>query len=311
MTTLFRRQHLPELDGATTWLGSEPLTPAGLRGRVVLVDFWTLTCINWLRTEPYVRAWSQAYRDDGLVVIGVHTPEFAFEHEVDLVRRAIAERGIEHPVAVDNGYRVWRAFDNHYWPALYLADVEGVVRDTQFGEGRYQHVERRLQDLLGVDRPLVADTVTGQGVEAAADWAHLRTPETYLGSERGERFDPAAGGSPEQLHPDSWTVAGRWTTEPEDVVLDGAGSSIAVRFAARDAHLVLSTAGAAPISFRVLLDGVAPGSSRGVDVDEQGNGVLAGGRLYSLVRQDGPVLERTVSVTFAAPGARAHVLTFG
>jgi thiol-disulfide isomerase/thioredoxin len=312
MTTLFRRLHLPLLDGATAWLNSEPLDPAGLRGRVVLIDFWTLTCINWLRTEPYVRAWSQAYRDDGLVVIGVHTPEFSFEHDLDLVRRATGERGIDHPVAVDNEYRVWRAFDNHYWPALYFVDADGVIRDSHFGEGRYEQSERLIQRLLGIHRDPVS--VDGVGVEAAADWAHLRTPETYLGHERGERFDSSGGRPgelPERLPVGHWALAGTWTTEPEDVVLDEAGGSIALRFSARDAHLVLSPAGRQPIPFRVLLDGEAPGRSHGVDVDEQGNGLLEAGRLYSLVRQAGEVRERTVTITFHEAGARAHAFTFG
>ncbi|WP_138757439.1 thioredoxin [Modestobacter altitudinis] len=304
MTTLFRRLHMPPLDGATAWLNSAPLDPAGLRGKVVLVDFWTLTCINWLRTAPWVRAWAQAYRDDGLVVIGVHTPEFGFEHDLDLVRRAVRERGIDHPVAVDNGYRVWRAFDNHYWPALYFVDTDGVVRDSHVGEGRYEQSERRLQRLLGIDRPFVS--VEGEGDEAAADWDHLRTPETYLGAERGGRPD-----APGELRLGSWALTGRWTTEPEDVVCDEPGGSINFRFSARDAHLVLSSAGPAPIHFQVLLDGEAPGRSRGVDVDEQGNGVLDGGRLYQLVRQDGEVRERTLTLTSSAAGARAHVFTFG
>src|SRR3954447_18185401 len=177
---------MPALDAATAWLNSAPLGPAELRGHVVLVDFWTFTCINWLRTEPYVRAWSQAYRDDGLVVIGVHTPEFSFEHDVDRVRRAVRERGIDHPVVVDDGYRIWRAFDNHYWPALYLVDRDGRIRDQHFGEGRYAQSERTIQRLLGVERDLVQ--VASTGVEAEADWANLRSPETYLGYARGENF---------------------------------------------------------------------------------------------------------------------------
>ncbi len=177
--SLFAKVHMPRLDGATGWLNSEPLDPAGLRGSVVLVNFWTLTCINWLRQEPYVRAWSQAYREDGLVVIGAHTPEFSFEHDVDLVRRAVGEREIDYPVALDNDYGVWSAFDNHYWPALYFVDREGIIRDEHFGEGRYEQSERVIQDLLGVERELVQ--VVGVGVEAEADWDQLRTPETYLG----------------------------------------------------------------------------------------------------------------------------------
>jgi thiol-disulfide isomerase/thioredoxin len=185
---------MPSLDGATGWLNSEPLGPAELRGHVVLVNFWTLTCINWLRQEPHVRAWSHAYRDDGLVVIGVHTPEFSFEHELDRVRQATKEREIDYPVAVDNDYEIWRAFDNHYWPALYFVDPDGVVRDQHFGEGRYQESERVIQQLLGVERELVP--VEGLGVEAEADWDNLRTPETYLGYGRSERFrtgSPAVG----------------------------------------------------------------------------------------------------------------------
>jgi thiol-disulfide isomerase/thioredoxin len=318
MTTLFRRVHMPSFGGATAWLNSEPLDPAGLRGQVVLVDFWTLTCINWLRTAPYVRAWAQAYRDDGLVVIGVHTPEFAFEHEVDLVRSAVAERGIHHPVAVDNDYGVWSAFANHYWPALYFVDRDGVIRDSHFGEGRYEQSERQLQRLLGVDRQLVP--VQGEGVEAEADWDHLRTPETYLGAERSERFAGPGGAGPDEsgtyelpdrLRLNRWALAGGWTTAPEHVVVDRAGGSIAVRFSARDAHLVMAPGAAGPIPFRVLLDGAAPGASHGVDVDEQGNGVLREGRLYQLVRQSGGVRERTLEVTFLEPGAQAHAFTFG
>ncbi|WP_448624655.1 redoxin domain-containing protein [Geodermatophilus sp. URMC 64] len=312
MTTLFRRVHMPSFDAATAWLNSEPLDPAGLRGSVVLVDFWTLTCINWLRQEPYVRAWSRAYRADGLVVIGVHTPEFAFEHDVDLVREAVEERGIDYPVAVDNEYGVWSAFDNHYWPALYFVDREGLIRDSHFGEGRYEESERLLQQLLGIDRPLVP--VEGQGPEAAADWDNLRTAETYLGSERGERFDSPGGRPyqlPERLRRNHWALAGEWTIEPEDVVLDQAGGSIVFRFDARDAHLVLSSAGGEPIPFRVLLDGEPPGASHGVDVDEQGNGVLRHGRMYQLVRQHDGVRERTLEITFLEPGARAHAFTFG
>src|SRR5262249_6206975 len=208
--TVFESVHMPSLDGATAWLNSEPLSPAELRGRVVLVDFWTLTCINWLRTEPYVRAWSQAYRDDGLVVVGVHTPEFSFEHELEGVRQATKERAIDYPVALDNDYAVWRAFDNHYWPALYFVDSEGVIRDHHFGERRYELSERVIQRLLGVERELVS--VEGVGVEAEADWDDLRTAETYLGSARGEG---RARGYPERLPLDQWALDGDWTTERE------------------------------------------------------------------------------------------------
>ena len=291
---MFERVHMPSLSGAIEWLGSEALGPDELRGHVVLVDFWTLTCINWLRTEPYVRAWSRAYRDDGLIVIGVHTPEFSFEHELDRVREATKERKIDYPVALDNDYAVWSAFDNHYWPALYFVDADGMIRDHHFGEGRYEQSERVIQALLGVERELVS--VEGVGVEAEADWDHLRTPETYLGYARRE-------------HPVA--LSGEWTTGPESVVLDQGAGSIAYRFHARDAHLVLSTSAREPVPFRVLLDGGAPGPSRGLDVNEDGSGWLRDGRLYQLVREHDTVRERTLEITFLEPGAEAYVFTFG
>ena len=290
---------MPSLGGATGWLNSEPLGPTELRGHVVLVNFWTLTCINWLRQEPYVRAWSQVYRGDGLVVIGVHTPEFSFEHDVDLVRQAIEQRAIDYPVAVDNDYEIWSAFANHYWPALYFVDSDGVIRDDHFGEGRYEESERVIQQLLGIERELVS--VEGIGVEAQADWDHLGTPETYLGYARGEQFGSR----------DEPALDGEWTVGAEKVVLDQAGGSIALRFDARDAHLVLSAGGRGPIPFRVLLDGEAPGQSHGVDVDADGNGALEDGRLYQLVRQHDAVRQRTLQITFLEPGAEAYVFTFG
>jgi thiol-disulfide isomerase/thioredoxin len=315
---VFERLRMPSLRGATEWLNSEPLGPAELRGHVVLVNFWTLTCINWLRQEPYVRAWSQAYRDDGLVVIGVHTPEFSFEHKIDGVRRATRERAIEYPIVVDNDYEIWSAFDNHYWPALYFVDVDGIIRDHHFGEGRYEQSERVIQRLLGVERELVS--VEGRGVEAEADWDHLRTPETYLGYERGEHFASPDGAAlderraydlPERLRLNQWALAGDWTIRSENVVLDQAGGSIAYRFDARDAHLVLSPGAREPIPFRVLLDGEPPGASHGVDVDEDGNGLLRDGRLYQLAREQDAVRERMLEITFLEPGAEAYVFTFG
>jgi thiol-disulfide isomerase/thioredoxin len=293
---LFERVHMPSFAGATEWLNSEPLGPAELRGHVVLVNFWTWTCINWLRQEPYVRAWSQAYRDDGLVVIGVHTPEFSFEHDIDGVRQAIADRAIDYPVAVDNDYEIWGAFANHYWPALYFVDAEGVIRDQHFGEGRYEKSERLIQKLLGVERDLAL--VEGLGVEAAADWDYLRTPETYLGSWRSDRSG-------------HWALTGEWTIGRENVVLDEGGGSIAFRFHARDAHLVLSSGAREPVPFRVLLDGKAPGRSHGVDVDQDGNGVLRDGRMYQLVRQHDAVRDRTLEITFLEAGAEAYSFTFG
>ena len=309
---------MPSLEGATGWLDSEPLGRSDLEGHVVVVNFWTLTCINWLRTEPHVRAWSHAYRDDGLIVIGVHTPEFTFEQEPDRVRLATAQRGIDYPVALDNRYEIWNAFDNHYWPALYFVDRAGVVRDHHFGEGRYEESERVIQGLLGVERGLVS--VAGSGVEAEADWEHLLSPETYLGFERSERFAAAQGAAfgehrtyraPESLHLNQWALAGEWTIGRENGVLEQPGGSILYRFHARDAHLVLSPGAREPIPFRVLLDGEPPGGSAGVDVDADGNGLLREGRMYQLVRQPGEVGERTLEITFAEPGAEAYVFTFG
>ena len=304
--TLLGRLRLPSLGGATAWLNSEPLSSGELHGRVVVFNFWTLTCINWLRQAPYVRTWSQAYRDDGLVVIGVHTPEFSFEHEIDRVRQATQARAIEYPVALDNNYGIWSAFDNNAWPALYFVDSEGLIRDEHFGEGRYEQSERVIQRLLGIERELV--NVDGLGVEAQAEWDHLETPETYLGSARSEN---RADARPEELRLNHWAVAGEWTIKRENVVLDQAGGSIAYRFHARDAHLVLSPGAREPIPFRLLLDGEAPRPSHGVDVDEDGNGLLRDGRLYQLVRQHDGVRERTLEITFLEPGAEAYAFTFG
>ncbi|SCL38864.1 AhpC/TSA family protein [Micromonospora rhizosphaerae] len=316
--TLSERLHMPSLGGATEWLNTEPLSPTELRGHAVLVNFWTLTCINWLRQEPYVRAWWQAYRNDGLVVIGVHTPEFSFEHEIDRVRPAITARAIDYPVAVDNDYEIWSAFDNHYWPALYFIDADGIIREQHFGEGRYEQSERVIQRLLGVERELVP--VEGLGVEAEADWDHLRTPETYLGYGRSAHFASPEGTAyderrayelPDRLGFNHWALGGEWTIRREDVVLDQTGGSIAYRFHARDAHLVLSPGARESIPFRVLLDGEAPGPSHGVDVDEDGNGLLRDGRLYHLVREHDDVRERTLEITFLEPGAEAYAFTFG
>jgi hypothetical protein len=251
-------------------------------------------------------------------VIGVHTPEFSFEHEIELVWRATEERAIDYPVAVDNDYAIWRAFDNHYWPALYFVDSDGLVGDQHFGEGRYEQSERVIQRLLGIQRELVS--VEGVGVEAEADWEHLRTPETYLGYERGDQFASPDGATfdqrrayelPERLHLNHWALAGEWTIGRERVVLDQAGGAIAYRFRARDAHLVLSRGAGGPIPFRVLLDGQAPGPAHGVDIDPDGNGLLADCRLYQLVRAHDAVRDRTLEIAFWEPGAEAYVFTFG
>ena len=271
---------MPSPHRATEWLNSAPLGLAELRGHVVLVDFWTLTCINWLRTAPYVRGWSQAYRGDGLVVIGVHTPEFSFEHDIDRVRQATTERGIDYPVAVDNDYAIWTAFDNHYWPALYFVDADGIIRDTHFGEGRYERSQRIIQRLLGVERELVS--VDGLGVEAAADWDHLRTPETYLGYERSEHFASPEGAAfdrrrayqlPDRLRSNQWALAGEWTIGGENVVLDRAGGSIAT--ASTPATRIWCCRPARASRSPSACSSTAPlRPSHGVDVDVDGSGLL-------------------------------------
>ena len=300
---------MPSLGGATGWLNSEPLEPAELRGHVVLVNFWTLTCINWLRQEPYVRAWSQAYRDDGLIVIGVHTPEFSFEHDIDRVRQATKERAIDYPVAADNDYAIWDAFANRYWPALYFVDREGIIRDQHFGEGRYEQSERVIQRLLGVERELVS--VEGVGVEAQADWDHLQTPETYLGYGRGERTPRrraarAPGPQPAGRSPASGRSGARTSCSTE------AGGSIAYRFHARDAHLVLlpRRASADPLPRAPRRRGSGPRHTASTST-RTATACSDDGRLYQLVRQHDAVRERTLQITFLEPGAEAYVFTFG
>jgi thiol-disulfide isomerase/thioredoxin len=316
---------LPSLASATEWLNSPPLTAAGLRGSVVLAQFWTYTCINWLRTLAHVRAWSGNYKDHGLVVIGVHTPEFDFEHDLDNVRRVVRDLRVDYPVAVDNDYAIWSAFDNHYWPALYFVDAQGQIRHHQFGEGDYEQSEMILQQLLteagigGVSHELVS--VDPDGVEAAADWDSLWSPENYLGYERTENFassndavlnTPHGYTAPTRLRLNHWALDGDWTVQRQAVVLNQADGRIAYRFHARDLHLVMGPAArGTPARFRVLLDGQPPGAAHGVDVDDQGNGTVAEPRLYQLVRQPGPVSERTFEVTFLDPGVQAYAFTFG
>ncbi len=315
---IFESLHMPSFDGAIGWINTEPLTPADLEGKVVLANFWTLTCINWLRQEPYVRAWSQAYRDDGLVVVGVHTPEFSFEHDADRIGRAVKQYSIDYPVAIDSNYGVWEAFANHYWPALYFVGRDGRIKDQHFGEGRYEQSERVLQMMLGIDRPLL--DIHGTGVEAEADWETLRTPETYVGYQRGERF--ASGGDepydkrytysvPERLPLNHWALDGEWIVGPENVTAAAAGASISFRFHSRDAHFVMSNGRGGPIPFRVTLDGEAPGDAHGTDIDADGNGTLDDGRIYQLIRVPDEVRERTLTVTFLEPGAEGYSFTFG
>jgi thiol-disulfide isomerase/thioredoxin len=316
--------HLPSFDGATGWLNSPPLTATDLRGRVVLVNFWTYTCINWLRTLPYVRAWVDRYTDHGLTVIGVHTPEFDFEHDLDNVRRAVKDLGVDYPVAVDNDYAIWSAFDNHYWPALYFVDAQGQIRHHRFGEGDYDMSEMVLQQLLtdaggGIDQELVS--VDAGGLEAAADWDSLRSPENYLGYERTDNFVSPNGSiletsyayaAPPRLGLNHWALSGDWTVTRGAIVLNQADGRIAYRFHARDLHLVMAPpARGTPVRFRVLLDGQPPGAAHGVDVDDQGNGTLTDPRLHQLIRQPGPVTDRAFEITFLDPGVQAYAFTFG
>ena len=278
-----------------------------MHGKVVLVDFWTYTCINWLRTLPYIRAWSRKYRDDGLIVVGVHTPEFEFERDVDNVRRETAARDIDYPVAIDSDYAIWDAFANRYWPALYFVDREGVIRDHHFGEGRYEQSERVIQQLVGVERELVS--IEGSELEAPADWADLDSPETYLGYERGVA---STGIEPSLLRRNEWTLSGDWTPRPQGVASNEPGGSIAYRFHARDLHLVMGPREHdKPVRFRVLVDGEAPGASHGCDVDEAGNGVVSEQRLFQLVRQHGRIADRTFEIEFLDAGVEAFVFTFG
>jgi thiol-disulfide isomerase/thioredoxin len=300
------RSALAELDHSTEWLNSEPLTAAALRGKVVAVQFCTYSCINWIRTLPYVRAWASAYRDDGLVVVGAHAPEFAFEREIDGVRRAIAEMGVEHPIVLDNDYAIWSAFGNRYWPALYVLDGRGRLRYRHFGEGAYADTEEAIRELLDVEREPVH--VRADGIEAAADWDSLRSGETYVGDARGGR---RVDGAADALALDQWALAGEWTVEDEYAELREPGGSIAYRFQARDVNLVLTPPPGAEVRFRVGLDGSPPGDAHGLDVDDAGDGTVAEPRLHQLVRQPGAVTQRTVEVTFLDPGVRAYVFTFG
>jgi len=296
---------LADFDGAAGWLNTEPLTVESLRGKVVLVDFWTYTCINWLRTLAWVRAWSDRYAGDGLVVVGVHTPEFPFERDVDNVRRAVAEMDVRYPVALDPDYAVWEAFANHYWPAAYIADREGQIRHHHFGEGSYDEQERAIQQLLGVEGELVS--VEPTGFEVQADWENLRSPETYLGAAQGQnQADPG------ELSLNQWSLEGDWTVTPGAAVLDRDEGRLSFRFHARDAQLVMGPATRnEPAPFRVLLDGEPPGAAHGLDVDEDGRGEVSEQRLHQLIRQPGPIADRTLVLEFPEGGVEAYCFTFG
>jgi len=316
---------LASFEGATGWLNTEPITKASLRGRPVLIEFWTFTCINWIRTLPYVRAWFEKYRADGLVVVGVHTPEFEVERDIEHVRRAASAMRIEYPIALDSDYRIWRAFGNEYWPALYFADADGLIRRHRFGEGEYAESEIVLQTLLAaagadqVSRRLVS--LDPDGIEAQADWEHLRSGETYIGYRRAENFSspgrPSRDRPEEYVLPDAlqlnhWALGGSWTVGSQAAVLNRPGGRIVHRFHARDVHLVLAPAAdGRPVRFRVLLDGEPPGAAHGVDVDDRGDGTVTEPRLYQLIRQPGRVAEHRLDIAFLDASVHAYVFTFG
>jgi thiol-disulfide isomerase/thioredoxin len=316
---------LPELRGVTAWLNSAPLTPGGLRGKVVVVQFCTFSCINWLRTVPYIRAWNEKYRDDGLVVIGAHSPEFPFEHDLEKIRTALDGMGVDYPIAVDNDFAVWRAFDNAYWPALYFVDAEGRIRHHHFGEEDYERSERVIQRLLAeagnddVDDDLVS--VEPTGVYLAADWDTLGSPETYVGFARATGFASPGGLAPDRgqvyvepsrLGLNQWALSGGWTVGDQIATLNEPGGRIVHRFRGRDLNLVLgSRPDRGPTRFAVRIDGNPPNGAHGLDVDERGNGTISEERLYQLIRHDGPITDRTFEITFADAGAQAYVFTFG
>ena len=316
---------LTSLERANEWLNSPPLTAQDLRGKVVVVQFWTYTCINWLRTLPYVRAWAEKYRNQGLAVIGVHAPEFAFEKDLNNVRRAVKDMRIDYPVAVDSEHVIWRAFENQYWPALYFIDAQGRLRHHHFGEGAYEQSEMMIQQLLAetgageIDRELVS--VDARGIEAAADWRSLRTPENYLGFERTEGFASPGGATrdkprmyelPARLRLNDWALSGDWTVKSGAAALNRPNGVIAYRFHARDAHLVMGPAApGTSVRFRVLIDGQPPGAAHGLDLDEQGYGTVTEQRLYQLIRQPKPIVDRQFEIEFLGAGVEAFAFTFG
>ena len=325
LVALLAEGELASLADATTWLNTAPLSEAGLRGKIVLVDVWTYTCINWLRQLPYIRAWAERYKDQGLVVIGVHAPEFAFEHNLDNVRQAAKDLKVGYPVAVDNEFAIWRAFRNQYWPALYLLDAKGMIRYRHFGEGKYEESERMIQRLLieagasGVGRDLVS--VAGRGIEAEADWGNLKSGENYLGYERTSGF--ASPGDavlntrhvyalPARMRRNQWALAGEWVVGKPATVMTKAEGRLACRFHARDLHLVMGPAARGmPVRFRVLIDEKPPGAAHGGDTDEQGNGMVIEQRLYQLIRQRERIEDRQFEIQFLDPGVEVFAFTFG
>ena len=316
---------LPSLSGAVEWLNSPPLTPEQLKGKVVLVDFWTYSCINCLRSIPYVRAWADKYKDQGLVVIGVHAPEFAFEKNINNVKQAVAKLKIDYPVAIDNDYAIWRAFNNEYWPADYFIDAKGKIRHHFFGEGDYAESEKVIQQLLAEagkgDLPTDVVSVSATGAEAASDAADVQSPETYVGFARSENFASPGGAVGDTPHVYStgdlkqlndWGLSGDWTIGGQSAALNKTDGAISFRFHARDLHLVLGpNVDGKPVRFRVTIDGAAPGESHGADVNADGEGTVTDHRLYQLVRQSGPIKDRTFTIQFLDPDVRAYAFTFG
>jgi thiol-disulfide isomerase/thioredoxin len=317
---------LASFSSATGWLNAEPLAAADLHGKVVLIGFWTYTCINWLRTLPYIRAWTEKYKNHGLVTVGVHTPEFEFEKNIGNVRSAVRDLRVDYPVAIDNRYTIWHAFKNEYWPALYLADAAGRIRHHHFGEGAYRQSEILIQQLLdeagaGGISPGLVSVDDAVGPEAAADWDSLKSPETYLGYQRTENFASPGGlvagqrytyETPPRLGRNHWSLAGDWAVGDQAAVLHEVNGRIAFRFHARDLHLVMGPAArGGGVRFRVLIDGQPPGAAHGTDTDENGYGTAADQRLYQLIRQPNPVHEHTFEVTFLDAGVQAYVFTFG
>jgi hypothetical protein len=313
---------LPGFPGASAWLNSEPISAAALRGRVALISFGTYTCINWIRSLPYVRAWADKYGSQGLAVIGVQTPEFDFEGGLDGVRVALKQMDVRYPVAVDNDYAIWQAFDNHYWPALYFVDAHGHIRHHHFGEGAYEESERVLQMLLteaGVDVGPALVRLEPQGVELPADWDNLGSPENYVGYGRTQGFASPGGpvrderhlyAAPASLRRNQWALSGDWRMGVVPTVVEAPGGAISCAFHARDLHLVMRPTGS-QVAFRVSIDGQPPGPAHGLDVDPEGNGIIADQRLYQLVRQPDPIVDRRMEIEFLDAGVEVYVFTFG
>jgi thiol-disulfide isomerase/thioredoxin len=313
------------LHGATAWLNSTPLTEGAVHGKVILIDFWTYTCINWRRTLPYIRAWADKYREHGLIVIGVHTPEFSFEKDIDNVRRETAALTIDYPVAVDSNYAIWRTFHNQYWPALYIVDARGRIRHHVFGEGSYEESERAIQQLLAetgnLNVPRDVLSLAPQGAEAAADERNLKTPETYVGYQQAQRFASPGGAVPDSplryappstLRLNEWALDGEWTIGSEAASLNRPGGRVVYRFHARDVNLVMGASKkGSPIKFRVWLDGVSLGTAHGLDVDNEGNGIVGDPRMYQLIRQSGPISDRTLVIEFLDRSVDVFDFTFG